>query len=113
MSRRTRFVQESVIGLGFLNGLWLRFGFDPQDEIFKAFVSFVSMFSQQYAVVISGMLAVISFALLAISIMSAYVRGGRAGILAVVMAIAAGFFLGQAGAALLVFAIILGFVSCR
>jgi hypothetical protein len=113
MSKRTRFVQETIIGLGFLNGLWLRFGVNPQDELFRAFVNFIGMFSSNYAIWISGILALLSFTLLAISIMSAFWRGGRSGIVAVLMAMAGGFLLGQIGAGLLVFAMLLGFVSCR
>lgn len=113
VSKRTRFVQESVIGLGFLNGMWLRFGINPEDEIFKSVVSFISLFSEQYAIWLSGAFAILSFALLAVSLVSAYARAGRAGLLAVGLAIAGGFLLGQLGIAFLIIAILLGFISCK
>ena len=35
------FVNESVIGLGFLSGLWIAVGIDPQAEIFRAFATII------------------------------------------------------------------------
>ncbi len=31
--------KELVVGFGFLSGLWLKYGLDPQEEIFKALFS--------------------------------------------------------------------------
>lgn len=42
MNKREYFLYEFVIGLGFLSGLWIAIGVDPEAEIFKAFSTIIN-----------------------------------------------------------------------
>lgn len=113
MTSRSQFVQQFVIGLGFLNGVVMKLGTNPKDEIFKSFSDLIAVFSQQYAEWFTTGIQLLSVTLLVIAVITAYFKGGVWGVLAVLLAVTGGFILGPMGAALLVIAIIIGFFSCR
>ena len=94
------FVQESVIGLGFLSGFWIYAGVDPTAEIVKSLSIIVPE--------MSGFLWLLVVVATIISIAGAYSMGGRLGLLAVFLAFLGGIFIGSWGILLLVVGMILG-----
>ena len=94
------FIQEFVICLGFLSGLWIYAGVDPTAEIVKS----LSMIVPE----MSGFLWLIVVASTIGSIAGAYFMGGRLGLLAVFLAFLGGLFAGSWGILLLIVGVILG-----
>lgn len=76
------FVNESLIGLGFLSGLWIAVGIDPQAEIFRAFATIIKTLNPNSGF---GLLFyIISIIILICSILGTYFMGGKLGLIAVV-----------------------------
>jgi hypothetical protein len=103
MSKRNRgevFVQEFVIGLGFLSGLWIYAGVDPTAEIVKS----LSMVVPEW----SGLLWLLVVVGTIGSIAGAYRMGGKLGLLAVFLAFLGGILVASVGILLLVIGMILG-----
>ncbi len=94
------FVQEFVIGLGFLSGLWIYSGVDPTAEILKSFSAIVPE--------MSGFLWLIVVLITIGSIMGAYFMGKWLGLLAVFLAFLGGIFIGSWGIWPLIVGVILG-----
>jgi hypothetical protein len=99
-STREVFIQEFVIGLGFLSGLWIYAGVDPTAEIVKALSIIVPE--------MSGLLWLLVTVDTIISIAGAYYAGRWLGLLAVVLAFLGGLLIGSVGILLLLGGIILG-----
>ena len=106
MSKRntgTIFVQESVIGLGFLSGLWIYAGVDPNAEILEAFSAIVPEMSGLFWLIgVGGTIA---------SIAVAYWMGKWLGLFAVFLAFLGGRFIDYLGIWPLIGGIILGFFA--
>ena len=103
MSKRnsgTIFVQEFVIGLGFLSGLWIYAGIDPTAEIVKSLSLIVPE--------MSGLLWFLVITSTIISIWGAFYMGGKLGLVAVFLAFLGGIFAGSWGILLLMIGMILG-----
>ena len=94
------FIQEFVIGLGFLSGLWIYSGVDPTAEILKSFSLLVPE--------MSGFFPVIAVVITIGSIAGAYFMGKWLGLLAVLLAFLGGIFIGSWGIWLLIGGVILG-----
>jgi hypothetical protein len=76
------FVNEFVIGLGFLSGLWIAVGIDPQAEIFRAFATIIKTLNPNSGF---GLLFyIILIIILICSILGTYFMGGKLGSIAVV-----------------------------
>jgi len=104
------FVSEFVIGLGFLSGLWIHIGVNPETEILKALTSVLKEINPDPTL---GF--VFWFMPVIVTIMSwigAFVIGGWPGFIATVLALIAGIFISSTfGAVLLIIAILLGLVA--
>lgn len=110
------FVQEFVLGFGFLGGLFTRVGIDPEEEILRALL--MAFFPNNelmisFAIFCIGLISTIG------SILSALAVGGRLGLLIVALAWIAGFIilmggsLSVLGALLLIATMILGPIVCE
>ena len=75
------FVNEFVIGLGFLSGLWIAVGFDPQAEIFKAFDTILKTLNPDSE--FEFLFFVIPIIILICLILITYLMGGKLGLIAV------------------------------
>jgi hypothetical protein len=109
MSKRNTgevFVQEFVIGLGFLSGLWIYVGVDPTAEILKSFSALVPE--------MSGFFWLIVFMGTIGSIAGAYYMGRWLGLLAVLLAFLGGIFIASSlGIWLLIGGVILGPIAVK
>ena len=76
------FVNEFVIGLGFLSGLWIAVGIDPQAEIFKAFDTILKTLNPDSG--FGFLFFVIPIIILICSILGTYLMGGKFGLIAIV-----------------------------
>ncbi len=78
------FIRQSVIGLGFLSGLFLAIGADPQDEIIRVIGSSVHTVYPDPQV--SYLFYILPAVLLLVSVTAAYLKGGVLGLFSVFIA---------------------------
>lgn len=109
------FVQEFVLGFGFLGGLFAWVGIDPKEEVLRALLrAFFPNDELMISVAIFGIVLVSTV----VSILGTLAMGGKFGLLTVAFAWIAGFVmpiggsLSVLGVLLLIAAIILGPVVC-
>ncbi len=108
-------VKSLVVGFGFLNGLWLAIGIDPQDELIhflQPILSNLHPFLKALFIILPGLLMIGTI----ITIFSIYKRGGIIGSLAVLIAFIAGAVILQnyiISIGLLLMALVIGQVSFR
>lgn len=103
------FIRESVIGLGFLSGLWTAIGIDPQ-AVFLALAE-RSVDEVLHDPSVRFFFVVLPTILLLISVITAYKRGRVTGLVSVIIAFAGGLVVLESlylSLFLLVLAIILG-----
>jgi hypothetical protein len=102
------FVQELVVGFGFLNGLWICVGVNPESEILGVFLTVGKTLMPQF----SGLWTLEFFLIEAVSIAVptgvSFVTGGWVGILAVALAFIGGTLIRSIGVYLLIIALVLG-----
>ncbi len=112
-----RFVWQFVIGLGFLSGLWTAIGIDPASILIAALGSFVTTISSDPA--FRTLFVLLPTLILIGSVIGAYRNGRVPGLIAVLVAYAAGMLILSSalpGLALLGVAILLAYYStgfCR
>jgi len=111
-NKSKRFVKQFVLGFGFLSGVWVRIGFDPEDYILGyAHKVLEYVFPGN---VLSFWFWIIPILFLGVSIFGSYRNGKILGILAVFIAFMAGlsvpelYFL-----VLLALAVIVGFIASK
>ena len=104
------FVQEFVIGFGFLSGLWIYAGVNPETEISKALSSVIKELSPDP--MYSFMFWIIPIIITLASISGSYALGGWIGLTAVIFAFIGGIFISSTfGIICLVIGIVLGFAA--
>ena len=104
------FVQEFVIGFGFLSGLWIYAGVNPETEIIKAFSSVIKELSPNP--MYSFMFWIIPIIATLASIGGSYALGGWVGLIAVIFAFVGGIFISTTfGIIFLIVGIALGFAA--
>lgn len=97
------FVNEFVLGFGFLSGLWVYAGIDPEDAIINAFAQLApNMGFFFWLVPIVGLL---------VSVLVTYSMGGKIGLISVGLAFIGGIFIGSFGLWLVLFACFLGLIA--
>ena len=85
------FVNEFVIGLGFLSGLWVAVGIDPQAEIFKTFATIIKTLNPNSGF---GLLFfILPIIILICLILLTYFMGGKLGLVAVVFGFVGGLLI--------------------
>lgn len=108
-------VKSLVVGFGFLNGIWLAIGIDPQDELIhflQPILSNLHPFLKVLLIILPGLLMIGTV----ITIFRIYKRGGIIGSLAVLIAFIAGAIILQnyiISMGLLLMALVIGQVSFR
>jgi hypothetical protein len=108
-------VKSLVVSFGFLNGVWLAVGINPQDELIK----FLSPILSDLHPILKALFIILPGVLLIgtiITIFSVYKRGGIVGSTAVLMAFIAGALILQnyiITIGLLLMALIIGQVSFK
>lgn len=101
------FVQEFVLGFGFLSGFWIHVGIDPESEVLKALSAIIQTLAPNSR--FSLLFWVIPIASTIFSIIFTYLLGGWIGLIAVVLAFLGGVFIeSSVGVILLIVAILLG-----
>ena len=106
--------KELIVGFGFLSGLWLAIGIDPEAEIFKFLNDFLTSISAPSQIIF--FLQILPTALFIFSIISIYKKGGIPGFIAVGLAFLGGLSVllnPLYSAILLVIALILGLMSFK
>lgn len=103
------FIREFVIGLGFLSGLWIYAGIDPEAVIIGAFVTILQQMGSPYGWLL-WLLPIISTL---VSIVAAWAMGGPIGILTVALAFFGGIFIGSIGIWLLIAGVLIAPFAVR
>lgn len=106
------FVQQFVLGFGFLSGLWVKLGFDPEDIL----IGFVSDFFEMVSPgnTLSPLFWVVPIVLTVVSLAGAFYYGEFVGVLAVGLSFVAGFlFPDLLFVFLLVSAVVVGIFAVR
>lgn len=104
------FVQEFVVGFGFLSGLWIYVGVNPESEIIKAFADIIEMLMPNSG--FSFLFWLIPIIVLITTLLSSFVIGGWAGIVSIGLAFLGGIFIDTSfGIFALVIAIIIGLIA--
>jgi hypothetical protein len=91
VKKSSLFIRQSVVGLGFLSGIFTAIGIDPQDEIIGIVGSTVTTIYPDPR--ISSLFLLLPTILLLISVVTAYRLGGIMGLVSVVVAYFAGLAL--------------------
>ena len=104
------FVQEFVLGFGFLSGLWIHVGIDPETEIIKALSSVVQQLAPNP--IYSFAFWIIPIIATLVALAGSYFLGSWLGLIAVGLAFLGGIFISSGfGVFCLVIGVILGFVA--
>ena len=104
------FVFESVLGFGFISGVWVCVGIDPETRLAGVFAGLVDKFAPGSGLDVVFWL-IPTFLMIA-SLIAAYFSGGFLGLVAVGCAFMGGCLITtKAGIALLVIGILLGFIA--
>jgi uncharacterized protein YybS (DUF2232 family) len=85
------FINEFVIGFGFLSGLWIAVGIDPQAEVFKTFATIINTLNPDSG--FGFLFFVIPIIILICSILGTYLMGGKLGLIAVAFGILGGLLI--------------------
>jgi predicted branched-subunit amino acid permease len=85
------FIRQSVIGLGFLSGIFTAIGIDPQQVVISVIGTAVGSFYPDPE--ISALFIILPTILIIISLIAAYLRGRILGLVSVLVAYCAGILL--------------------
>lgn len=108
-SKSGLFIKELVIGWGFLSGLWIYAGVDPEAVVIGAFANVLQELGSPYG----WILWLLPIASTIGSAITAWVMGGSLGIISIVLAFLGGIFIGSFGIWLLIGGMILAFFAVR
>ncbi len=108
---RKRFLKSSVIGFGFLSGIWAGLGFDPGTIVWGWLHGILITADPMHAVWISYSFVFLPTILTAIAILLIYRRAGILGFIATLFAYVAGLLLDARTIPLLIAALIIGFFA--
>jgi hypothetical protein len=107
------FLKETVIGFGFLSGLWMHLGFDPSTFVAVYLQKLLIAVEPQYENIIKIVFLYGPIVLTLFSVFMAYRRAGYFGLLAVLLAFLAGLWLNLLSIPLLAGAVLIGFFAAR
>ena len=113
VKHRLTYLKTTVIGFGFLSGLWVHLGFDPQSFVFGILQTVLLKVEPQYASVITALFFGLPIVLTLSSLLGAHSRGGWFGLAAVALAFAAGVLLNATSIPLMIIATVVGFLTAR
>ena len=104
------FVQEFVLGFGFLSGIWIYAGVNPETEVIKAFSSIIQELSPNP--IYSFLFWIIPIMVTLISLGASFYIGSWIGLIAVFFALIGGIFVSTTlGIICLIIGVILGFIA--
>lgn len=106
-----RFTRVYIVGWGFLSGLFLGIGVDPEAEIIKALLEVVAEYSNAVAMMLRIIFAIGGLYSTAHSVMYVYSKRGTVGVVAIACAFTGGLLLGlglDAGIFFLIVGILIG-----
>jgi hypothetical protein len=107
------FLKSTIISFGFLSGVWIRLGFDPQSFVFSLLQEIIVKADPDHVQAITTIFFALPIILTCIGVLTAYKRAGWWGLLATGLAFTAGLLLNKTSIGLLAAAIIIGFLAAR
>jgi len=112
-SARRRFLKTSVIGFGFLSGLWAGFGIDPESIVASWLQNILLSAAPHYELWITLAFLYGPALLTLIGLVLIYQRAGFLGFVAVALAYAAGFLFSLTSIPLMLLALLIGWIAAR
>lgn len=104
------FIQEFVIGFGFLSGLWINVGINPEAELWKALIEVINSTNPNHG--LGFFFWFIPILILVVSLLGAFLMGHIPGLIAVGFGFLGGIFITSTiGIVFLMIGIILGLIS--
>jgi ABC-type sulfate transport system permease component len=107
------FLKSTIISFGFLSGVWIHLGFDPQSFVFSLLQDILLKVEPEYVQAITIVFFALPIILTCIGVLTAYRRAGWWGLLATALAFYAGIILNVSSIGLLAAALIIGFFAAR
>jgi hypothetical protein len=92
-SKSDLFINGSVIGFGFIGGLFSRIGVDPEGLIIQSLLEAIGILHPSFQPFISLILLIIALGVMPTSILLAFSKGGILGLISVALAWLGGFLL--------------------
>ena len=108
---REVFLHELVVGFGFLGGLWINIGIDPEAELIRALWDVVESISPQLSHLRAPCFIGLALFTSVAAILGAYNFGKWVGIVAVVLAFIGGLFITSFGIFFFVAALVVGLIA--
>jgi hypothetical protein len=112
-SHKRQFLKSTIIGFGFLSGLWLHLGFDPGTFVYNFLQKLLIAAEPQYTQTIKVVFLTLPIILTCIGWLGAYRRAGLWGVFAVLLALGAGMLFNPISILLLGGAIVIGFFAAK
>lgn len=113
ISPREKFIRGTVIGIGFLNGLWLHLGFSPGNFLSDFLQKLLLQFDPSQADLISKVFLIAPIVMTSIIFLYIFSRAGFLGILAAGMALYAGYILNIYSIYLMIGALLIAIFATR
>lgn len=107
------FLKQTVIGFGFLSGLWIHLGFDPGTFVATWLQHLLISVRPQYESIIKTIFLYGPILLTFFTIFVTYRRAGYFGLFAVALAFLAGLWLNLLSVPLIAASIIIGYFAAR
>ena len=101
------FIQEFVIGFGFLSGLFVNVGVDPESLLIDTLLKTLTQINPDMAW-LGILFTIIGIIVFIVTILGAYALGGGIGLIAVFFAFLGGVFITSFGWILLIIGIVIG-----
>jgi len=111
-----KFVKEFVVGFGFLGGIFLSIGIDPEGQMIKNVVYLFFEDDPAFLARSAAIFNIFSILLLMVTLFTAYKLGRNIGLLAIFFAFIGGFLIFSyyiVGVVLLAIGLMLGYISPR
>jgi hypothetical protein len=113
LTRKQRFVRSAITSFGFLSGVWVHLGFDPQSWVHEIFRDLLVGAAPQYSQAITVLFFATPIIAACVALLGMYRHAGWFGLLALTLAFYAGLRLDVIGIVLLVIALAIGIFWTR
>ena len=91
MNRQRYFYEEFTIGLGFLSGMWLAVGIDPEAIIFDSLLNVIKTYNPDFK--FGFIFYLVPIIVTVLSLWRAYLMGGNVGVIGVACAFVGGLLI--------------------
>ncbi len=113
LSRKQRFVRGAITSFGFLSGVWIHLGFDPQSRVHDLLAHLLTSANPEYGHAIALVFFALPIITACAALLGTYRHAGWIGLLSLALAFYAGLRFDVFGAGLLAAALLIGLLATR